>query len=133
MSGQFQGRVLVLGAGSVSQCTLPLLLDNLVEGKQVTIVDPIDNRERLKSALERGVTYIQGEVTRENLAEMLSKFLSAGDLLINLAWNIDANAIIGWAHDSGVMSTADPAVNVQSANANVRQGANVLISCPLRL
>ena len=93
----------MLGAGSVSQCTLPLLLDNLVEGKQITIVDPIDNRDRMKSALDRGATYVQGEVTRENLAEMLGKYLKAGDLLINLAWNIDANAIIGWAHDSGVM------------------------------
>jgi homospermidine synthase len=103
LSGQFQGRVLVLGAGSVSQCTLPLLLDNLVEGKQVTIMDPIDNRYRLKSALDRGATYIQRQVTRENLAELLGTYVSAGDLLINLAWNIDANAIVGWAHDSGVM------------------------------
>jgi len=93
----------VLGAGSVSQCTLPLLLDNLVEGKQITIVDPIDNRERVKYALERGAAYLQDEVTRENLAELLGRFLSAGDMLVNLAWNIDANTIIGWTHDHGVM------------------------------
>jgi homospermidine synthase len=93
----------VLGAGSVSQCTLPLLLDNLVEGKQVTIMDPIDNRDRLKSALDRGTTYIQRQVTRENLAELLGAYVGPGDLLINLAWNIDANAIVGWAHDNGVM------------------------------
>ena len=93
----------MLGAGSVSQCALPLLLDNLVEGKQITIVDPIDNRERVQSTLDRGVTYVQDQVTRENLAELLGKYVGAGDILVNLAWNIDANAIIGWSHDNGVM------------------------------
>lgn len=103
MSGQFQGRVLMLGAGSVSQCALPLLLDNVLEGKQITIVDPIDNRARIQSTLDRGATYVQHAVTRENLAELLGKYLGVGDLLINLAWNIDANAIIGWTHENGVM------------------------------
>ncbi len=35
--------------------------------------------------------------------QFLSKYLSAGDFLLDLAWNIDANDIIGWAHDHGVI------------------------------
>jgi homospermidine synthase len=35
--------------------------------------------------------------------QFLSKYLSAGDFLLDLAWNIDANAIIEWAHDHGVI------------------------------
>ncbi len=103
MSGTFQGRVLVLGAGSVSQCTLPLLLDNLVEGKQITIVDQLDNRARVQNAIDRGATYLQATVTKENLDSFLSAHVSAGDILLDLAWNIDANVIIGWAHAHGVM------------------------------
>jgi len=100
----FQGRILVLGAGSVSQCTLPLLLDNqIVEGKQITILDQTDNRSRVQSAIAAGATYVQDTITENNLDSMLSQFLSEGDILLDLAWNIDANVIIGWAHEHGVM------------------------------
>ena len=100
----FQGRILVLGAGSVSQCTLPLLLDNqIVEGKQITILDQTDNRSRVQSAIAAGATYVQDTITEKNLDSMLSRFLSEGDILLDLAWNIDANVIIGWAHEHGVM------------------------------
>jgi homospermidine synthase len=33
----------------------------------------------------------------------LSKHLSAGDILIDLAWNIDACEILQWCHDKGVL------------------------------
>ena len=100
----FQGRILVLGAGSISQCTLPLLLDNqIVEGKQITILDQTDNRSRVQSAIAAGATYVQDTITEKNLDSMLSRFLGEGDILLDLAWNIDANVIIGWAHEHGVM------------------------------
>ena len=103
MSAQFQGRILVLGAGSVAQCVIPLLLEHLVDAKQMTIVDQRDNRARVKGALDAGATYIQDQVTKENLDSFLSSHLKAGDFLLNLAWNIDANVIIGWAHDHDVI------------------------------
>ena len=33
----------------------------------------------------------------------LGRYLSAGDLLIDLAWNIDACEILQWCHDRGVL------------------------------
>ena len=103
MSDRFQGRILVLGAGSVAQCVIPLLLEHLVDAKQMTIVDQRDNRSRVKSAIDAGATYLQDTVTKENLDSFLSTHLSAGDFLLDLAWNIDANVIIGWAHDHDVL------------------------------
>ena len=103
MSDRFQGRILVLGAGSVAQCVIPLLLEHLVDAKQMTIVDQRDNRSRVKSAIDAGATYLQDTVTKENLDSFLSSHLSAGDFLLDLAWNIDANVIIGWAHDHDVL------------------------------
>ena len=103
MSERFQGRILVLGAGSVAQCVIPLLLEHLVDAKQMTIVDQRDNRSRVKGALDSGATYIQDQVTKENLSSFLSHHLNAGDFLLDLAWNIDANAIIQWAHDNDVL------------------------------
>ncbi len=42
-------------------------------------------------------------VTRDNLPDLLAQYVGAGDVLIDLAWNIDANTIIGWCHDHGVL------------------------------
>lgn len=103
MAARFQNRVLILGAGSVSQCVLPLLIEHLVDAKQITIADMRDNRHRVSEAIAAGATYIQEQLTRENMDQFLSKYLSAGDFLLDLAWNIDANEIIGWAHDHGVI------------------------------
>ena len=36
-------------------------------------------------------------------SSFLSKYLSAGDFLLDLAWNIDANTILTWAHDHDVL------------------------------
>ena len=103
MAARFENRVLVLGAGSVSQCVLPLLIEHLVDAKQITIIDMRDNRERVAGAITAGATYVQDQLTRENMDQFLSKYLTAGDFLLDLAWNIDANAIIEWAHDHGVI------------------------------
>jgi homospermidine synthase len=62
-----------------------------------------DNKPRVADAIAKGATYIQDQLTQENMDQFLSKYLSAGDFLLDLAWNIDANAIIGWAHDHGVI------------------------------
>ena len=103
MTARFSNRVLVLGAGSVSQCVLPLLIEHLVDARQITIADMRDNRSRVTDAMTAGATYVQEQLTRENMDQFLSKFLSAGDFLLDLAWNIDANEIIEWAHDHGVI------------------------------
>ena len=103
MAEKFSNRVLILGAGSVSQSVLPLLIEHLVDAKQITIMDQRDNRSRVQDALNKGATYVQDAITRENLDAQLSKYLKAGDFLLDLAWNIDANTILTWCHDHGVL------------------------------
>ena len=120
MAARFQNRVLVLGAGSVSQGVLPLLIEHLVDAKQITIADMRDNRHRVSEAIAAGATYVQDQLTRENMDQFLSKYLSAGDFLLDLAWNIDANEIMGWAHDHGViyLNTSIEEWDPYSAGAN---------------
>ena len=60
-------------------------------------------RHRFTAAIERGINFVIDQVTKENLETLLGKHLSAGDVLVDLAWNIDANTIIGWCHDNGVL------------------------------
>ena len=103
MNVNFTGRVLVLGAGSVAQCTLPLILKHFAKPNQVTVIDKEDKTQRLKNEISQGVTFKIDQVTKENLDSKLKSYLSSGDLLLDLAWNIDCNAILQWCHDNNVL------------------------------
>ena len=96
-------RVVVLGCGSVAQCVLPLLLDHFdLEPGAVTIVESRDNRERVADVLARGVHYDRLTITRENLDDVLSRYVSGGDLLIDLAWNIGLTELVDWCRSRDV-------------------------------
>lgn len=104
MAGSFEGRILVLGGGSVSQCSVPLLIKHIVKNPaSLTIMDMQDMSARFTEAINAGANFVIDQVTQANLDSLLSQYLSAGDVLVDLAWNIDANTIIGWCHDNGVL------------------------------
>jgi homospermidine synthase len=97
------GRVLVLGCGSVAQCTLPLLIRDLsIDPHGITIVDMVDNRARVVDSIGLGVTYEIDQVTPANLDGFLSARVGPGDLLLDVAWNIDNPTILQWCRDHGV-------------------------------
>jgi homospermidine synthase len=54
----FEGKILMLGCGSVAQCTLPLLLRHVVRPDQITVMDMVDNRARIADEIAAGVTYV---------------------------------------------------------------------------
>ena len=96
-------RVVVLGCGSVAQCLLPMLLDHFeLDPSTVTVIESRASRERIASSLARGVHYLQFEITRENLVATLDEHLGDGDLLIDLAWNIDLTELLDWCRDHNV-------------------------------
>jgi len=101
---KFEGRLLVIGCGSVSQCTLPLAL-KLIEmpAQKITILDFVDNRKRVREALDAGVKYVVDRITEENYKTLLAKYVGPGDMIIDLAWNIDCQAIVQWCHDHNVL------------------------------
>lgn len=101
---KFDGKILVIGCGSVSQCAIPLIL-KLIEmpPQKITIMDFADNRPRIKDALDKGVNYIMERVTPENYKELLAKYVGRGDMIIDLAWNIDCIAIVDWCRDNEVL------------------------------
>jgi len=103
-SVRFDGRVLVIGCGAVSQCAVPLLLKLVgVAPYNVTIMDFVDQRGRVQSALEAGVRYVDARITRENYATVLAEHVQRGDLIIDLAWNIDCVAMLEWCREHGVL------------------------------
>ena len=101
---EFGKRILFVGYGAVAQCTLPILVRHLkVSPKQITVMDFEDRKKALAPWTKKGLTFLKKKVTRENMGSLLGKHLSAGDVLIDLAWNIDACEILQWCHDKGIL------------------------------
>lgn len=99
----FTGKILFLGCGSVTQCTLPLLLkEGICPPERITVLDMVDNRHRIGAELAAGVTYVVDRITPENLGEVLGRYVGPGDICLDLAWNIDTCEILEWCRDHGV-------------------------------
>jgi len=101
---KFNGKLLVIGCGSVSQCAIPLIL-KLIEmpAQNITIMDFVDNRSRVKGALDKGVKYTMEKITQDNYAQLLGKYVGPGDMIIDLAWNIDCIAMVKWCRENQVL------------------------------
>jgi len=101
---KFDGKILVIGCGSVSQCAIPLILKLIkVPPKNVTIMDFVDNRSRVKDALRKGVNYTMEKITFGNYRHLLGKYVGPGDMIIDLAWNIDCISIVQWCRENQVL------------------------------
>jgi len=101
---EFKGKVLVIGYGSVSKCTLPILFKHIqIPYKNVTVVDFIDKRKNLKYLTDKGVKFSQEKITPLNMGRTLSKYVSAGGIIIDLAWNIGCTDILTWCHNNNVL------------------------------
>lgn len=101
---EFNKKVLFVGYGAVAQCVLPILLEHIrVPYKSITIMDFQDRAPALKKWTSKGIRFVRDKITRDNLTRQLSKYLSAGDILIDLAWNIDCCELLQWCHDNGVL------------------------------
>ena len=101
---KFDGRLLVIGCGSVSQCAIPLILKLIqMPASKVTIMDFVDNRSRIKDALDKGVNYVMERITESNYRTLLKEYVGPGDMIIDLAWNIDCISIVQWCRDNKVL------------------------------
>lgn len=100
----FDRRILFLGCGAVTQCTLPLVLRHLdMPADRITVLEMKDNRATIAEALKAGVKYVKERITREGYAEQLGKYVSAGDLIIDLAWNLGCADLLQWCRDKDVL------------------------------
>ncbi len=101
---EFKNKILFVGYGAVAQCTLPILMKLMkVSARNITVMDFEDKRKELKPWIAKGVTFIRKKVTQDNLDATAGKYLSAGDILIDLAWNIECGSLLQWCHDRGVL------------------------------
>ena len=100
---KFKNKVLMIGYGSVAKCTLPILLKHIdIPCKNITIIDFLDKRKELNGWIKKGVKFYQERITPINITQILSKHVSPGGLVIDLAWNIECLDMLSWCHDNKV-------------------------------
>lgn len=105
MKVKFQGKILMIGCGAVAQCSLPLIKDLIdVPFSSITIMDFVDNRKDLQvqNALNLGARYVIDRVRRDNYAALLPQYVKSGDLIIDLAWDIDTCTMLQWCRDHNI-------------------------------
>lgn len=101
---KFNGKILVIGCGFVSRCTIPLILKHVdMDPKKITVIDFEDNRSYITDAINEGVRFKVDRITRQNMRTKLASYVGKGDMIIDLAWNIECTEILEWCHDRGVM------------------------------
>ncbi len=100
----FDNKILFMGFGAVARCAMPIFAKHVHAAmKNITVVDFEDRSEFLKPWTDQGARFVRERVTSENLGSLLGRYLARGDLLIDLAWNIDCCELLQWCHDHGVL------------------------------
>jgi homospermidine synthase len=100
----FAGNVVFFGYGGVAGCTLPILIRHLaLDLHKITVYDMLDKSEVIKNWTDKGVTFIQLQIVKENLEQVLTAALKPGDLLIDVCYDIACTVLLQWCRDNKVM------------------------------
>lgn len=99
---KIDGTILQIGCGAVGRAFLPLL-NKLVIYKQHIIIDMLDIRSSIKKYLKlKNVKFVHIKVTKGNYRKILSKYLKAGDMLVDASYDIGTAELLKWTHDHGI-------------------------------
>ena len=99
----FGGRILMLGCGSVGQCTLPLVRRHVdMPPDRITVLDFEDVRPKIQDSLQAGVAFKRARLTQENYASMLAELVGPGDVIVDLSWNVETFDMLEWCAAHGV-------------------------------
>ena len=101
----FNGRILILGYGSVGQAILPLILRHIdVNPALITVLEKDDHKyifnERHKDS---GIQYVKKDIVKTNYKTELPKYVGPGGLIVNCSLNVDCNDLLVWCIDNDVM------------------------------
>jgi len=97
---RFDGRMVMLGFGSIGQGVLPLLLRHIeMKLEQILILKP--SAKGLESARAQGVPHLLTPVNKENYRQVLAPRLSRGDFLLNLSVDVSSTALIQLCQEQG--------------------------------
>ncbi len=105
----FTGRLLMLGCGSVGQCTLPLVLRHIdMPANRITVMDFEDVRPKIEAAVQAGVVLKRERLTQANYKTLLPQLVGPGDAIVDLSWNVETLDMLRWCgeHDVRFINTS---------------------------
>jgi homospermidine synthase len=98
----FNGRMVIVGFGSIGQGVLPLLLRHIdMKPSQITIVTAEERGH--EEARELGIRFILERLTRETYAQVLEPLLGPGDFLVNVSVEVSSLALIELSRKRGAL------------------------------
>jgi homospermidine synthase len=98
----FDGRMVILGFGSIGQGVLPLILRHIdLSPGRINIVSG-DSRGQAVAA-SHGVSFTVQPLTRENYRHVLATRLGRGDFLVNLSVDVSSIALITLCRELGAL------------------------------
>jgi len=98
----FDGRIVIVGFGSIGQGILPLILRHIgTSADRITIVSAEDAGR--DEAGQFGATFIKTALTLENFRRTLEPKLGAGDFLLNLSVDVSSVALIELCRERGAL------------------------------
>jgi homospermidine synthase len=101
---KFNGRILMIGFGSVGHCTMPLIARHFdMPLARVAVVEMDDHGEEIAPYVAKGVTYEIKEITRRNFKQVLAKYAGPGDLVLNLSVSVSSHEVLEWCHKHGAL------------------------------
>jgi homospermidine synthase len=99
----FDGRILMLGCGSVGQCTLPLVRRHVdMPAERITVMDFEDVRAKIGESLQAGVAFKRARLTQDNYASVLGGLVGPGDIIVDLSWNVETYDMLAWCGEHNV-------------------------------
>ncbi|MEM7224605.1 MAG: saccharopine dehydrogenase C-terminal domain-containing protein [Pseudomonadota bacterium] len=100
----FDGRVVVVGYGTIGRCALPMLRALFgLPLERFLVIDQADHSDLLADEIAGGLRFQTHTITPDNLAKVLGAAARAGDLLLNLSVGIESLALADWCHHNGVI------------------------------
>lgn len=100
----FHGKTVVIGFGAVARTVLPVFFELIqTPPTNVTVLEMEPTGEKAEGWRRKGVQFRQLKIDPANLDATLTGLLKPGDLLLDLAWNIDTATLLEWCHAHGVM------------------------------
>jgi homospermidine synthase len=134
----FQGRLVMLGCGSIGQGVLPLILRHIDMPRENIRILAGDDRGAAVAA-SHGVTCEVLPLTRANYRAVLSQLLRKGDFLLNLSVDVSSVALVELCRDIGCLyldtcvepwagGYTDPALSAsERSNYALRESALALV------
>lgn len=98
----FNGRLVMVGFGSIGQGVLPLILRHVgIDASRITIMTAEDRGQDV--AREYGIRFVKQALTPSNYKALLGAELKAGDFLLNLSVDVSSVALVELARDLGCL------------------------------